>query len=81
MARRAGETFDGMRVMTSNVSDRTETDLLTLDVSDDALERAAAVADAQRITIGYCTHWYTCDWPLSPAERAALPGGERASHA
>jgi hypothetical protein len=67
-----------MRVMTSDDSDRTDTDLLTLDVSDDALERAAAVADAQRITIGYCTHWYTCDWPLSPAERTALPGGEQA---
>jgi hypothetical protein len=59
-----------MRVMTSNVSDQTETDLLTLDVSDDALERTAAVADAQRITVGHCTHWYTCEWPLSPAERA-----------
>jgi hypothetical protein len=81
MARRAGETFDGMRVMKSNVSDQTETDLLTLDVSDDALERAAAVADAQRITVGYCTHWYTCDWPLSPAERTDLPGGERAPRA
>ena len=67
--------------MKSNVSDQTETDLLTLDVSDDALERASAVADAQRITVGYCTHWYTCDWPLSPGERTDLPGGERAARA
>jgi hypothetical protein len=70
-----------MRVMTSSVTAQTETDILTLDVSDDALERAAAVADGPRITVGFCTHWYTCDWPLSPAERTALPGGERALRA
>jgi len=38
-------------------------DILTFDVSDDALERAAAVADGEAVTVGYCTHWYTCSWP------------------
>jgi hypothetical protein len=64
----------GPYVMKSNVNGKTEIDLLTLDVSDDALERAAAVADGQHITVGFCTHWYSCDWPLSPTERTALPG-------
>ena len=40
-------------------------DILTFDVSDDALERAAAVLDGQAAhTIGYCTHWYHCNWPV-----------------
>jgi hypothetical protein len=39
-------------------------DILTFDVSDDALERAAAVADGQAVTVGYCTHWYTFSWPM-----------------
>jgi hypothetical protein len=39
-------------------------DILTFDVSDDALERVAAVADGKAITIGYCTHWYNCNWPM-----------------
>ena len=40
-------------------------DILTFDVPDDALERAAAVSDGQAAhTIGYCTHWYHCNWPL-----------------
>jgi hypothetical protein len=39
--------------------------ILTFDVPDDALERAAAVSDGQVAhTIGYCTHWYHCNWPL-----------------
>jgi hypothetical protein len=39
--------------------------IFTFDVPDDALERAAAVADGQVAhTIGYCTHWYHCNWPL-----------------
>ena len=57
--------------MKSDVTGQTETDILTLDVSDDALERAAAVANGQRITVGICTDWYSCGWPLSPAERTA----------
>jgi hypothetical protein len=37
----------------------------TFDVPDDALERAAAVLDGQAAhTIGYCTHWYHCNWPV-----------------
>jgi hypothetical protein len=39
-------------------------DILTFDVPDDALERAAAVADGQSVTVGYCTYWYACGWPL-----------------
>ena len=40
-------------------------DVPTFDVQDDALERAAAVSDGQAAhTIGYCTHWYHCNWPL-----------------
>ena len=39
--------------------------ILTFDVPDDALERAAAVSDGQAAhTIGYCTHWYHCYWPV-----------------
>lgn len=34
------------------------------DIADDALERAADMADGRAITVGYCTHWYTCGWPL-----------------
>jgi hypothetical protein len=33
----------------------TDEDILTSDVSDDALERAAAIADGQAVTVGYCT--------------------------
>jgi hypothetical protein len=39
-------------------------DILTSDVPDDALERAAAVTDGQVVTVGHCTHWYHCGWPL-----------------
>ena len=40
-------------------------DILTFDVPDDALERSAAVSEGQAAhTIGYCTHWYHCNWPL-----------------
>jgi hypothetical protein len=40
-------------------------EILAFDVPDDALERAAAVSDGQAAhTIGYCTHWYQCNWPL-----------------
>jgi len=57
--------------MNSDVTGQTETDILSLDIADDVLERAAAVADSQRITVGACTHWYFCSWPLSPTERVA----------
>jgi hypothetical protein len=39
-------------------------DILTFDVSDGALERAAVVANGKAITVGYCTHWYNCNWPM-----------------
>jgi hypothetical protein len=38
--------------------------IFTFDVPDDALERAAAVHGQAAHTIGYCTHWYHCNWPL-----------------
>jgi hypothetical protein len=39
--------------------------ILTFDVPDDALEHAAAASDGQAAhTIGFCTHWYHCNWPL-----------------
>jgi len=47
--------------MKCNIAGQTETDILSLDISDEALERAAGVGDGQRITVG----------PLSPAQRAA----------
>jgi hypothetical protein len=68
----------GIGVMTNRVTAQTAADILVFDVSDDALERAATVADSQLLTIGACTHWYVCSWPLSPGERMAsrikLPG-------
>ena len=42
----------------------TDEDILTSEVADDALERAAVVTDVQVTTIGVCTHWYHCSWPL-----------------
>ena len=40
-------------------------EILTFDFPDDALERAAGVSDGQAAhTIGYCTHWYHCNWPM-----------------
>jgi hypothetical protein len=42
----------------------TDEDILILEVTDDALERAAAVGEVQIMTVGLCTHWYHCSWPL-----------------
>jgi hypothetical protein len=39
-------------------------EVLTPDLSDEELERAAAVRDGQAITIGSCTHWWHCSWPM-----------------
>jgi hypothetical protein len=39
-------------------------DILGFDISDDLLERAAIVDNGQRVTIGHCTHWWHCSWPL-----------------
>jgi hypothetical protein len=36
----------------------------TFDVPDEALERAAVATEAKITTIGVCTHWYHCNWPL-----------------
>jgi hypothetical protein len=37
-------------------------EILTFDVPDDALERAANVEQAY--TLAYCTHpWHQCPWP------------------
>ncbi len=58
--------------MKRNLTGQAESDILSDDVSDAALERAAAPGDGQqRITVGICTDRYTCGWPLSPAEGAA----------
>ncbi len=58
----------GVCVMMDNkVSGRLEPDedILSFDVADDALERAAAVADGRVITVAYCTQdWLSCGWPL-----------------
>jgi len=53
--------------MDSDVSEFAETDadILTFDVPDDALERAASV-ERQAFTWAYCTsawYWYDCSWP------------------
>jgi len=40
-------------------------DILTPDIPDDALERAADVAEGKITTWIYCTQaWYNCGWPL-----------------
>jgi hypothetical protein len=52
--------------MDNDASDLAELDgdFLTFHVQDDALERAAAVVAGRAVTIGYCTHWYHCNWPM-----------------
>ena len=54
--------------MDSDVIDLTGTDedILTFDVPDDVLERAAGVSDGdgRAMTWVYCTQaWYNCGWP------------------
>jgi hypothetical protein len=41
-----------------------DADILAFDVSDGALERAAMIPEGQAITIGQCTHWWHCSWPM-----------------
>ena len=51
--------------MHSNANDFAETDadILTFDVPDEALERAAGCA-ALVLTLALCTNdWYNCTWP------------------
>ena len=52
----------------SAMDDQTESDqkVLSFDVPDEALERAAS-AERQAVTFVYCTngyYWYDCNWPL-----------------
>jgi hypothetical protein len=54
----------GVCHMDSDESDFAETDadILTFDIPDDAIERAANAEQAY--TLAYCTHpWYQCPWP------------------
>jgi hypothetical protein len=55
-----------MTAMDSDVSDQAETDddMLSFDIPDDCLERAAGVGEGQAITLGVCTYWYYCRWPM-----------------
>jgi hypothetical protein len=53
----------GIGAMDSDVVE-TDDDILTFEVADDALERAAVITEVQVTTIGVCTHWYHCNWPL-----------------
>ena len=51
----------------SAMDDQTESDqkVLSFDVPDEALERAAS-AERQAVTFVYCTngyYWYDCNWP------------------
>jgi hypothetical protein len=52
--------------MDNEASDLAELDedFLTFDVQDDAPERAAVASAGQAVTIGHCTHWYHCNWPM-----------------
>jgi hypothetical protein len=52
--------------MNRDIADQIEIDqdILTFDVSDDALERTALIGEAKALTWMYCTHvWYNCGWP------------------
>ena len=51
--------------MDTDASNVVESDaaILTFEVPDDVLERAAAVTNGQAITVGICTDWYYCNWP------------------
>ena len=51
--------------MDTDASNVVETDenILTVEVPDDVLERAAVAIGVQITTIGVCTHWYHCNWP------------------
>jgi hypothetical protein len=54
----------GADAMDGEVKSQAETDedILTFDIPDDALERAADAEQAY--TLAYCTHpWYHCPWP------------------
>jgi hypothetical protein len=41
---------------------KTDEDILTFDIADDIVERAATAGQAY--TVAYCTHpWHYCPWP------------------
>ncbi len=53
--------------MDNDVNGRTETDAdsLSFDIPDDAVERAAGIAEGRAITWGFCTRdWIFCRWPM-----------------
>jgi len=52
--------------MNHDVVDCVEGDetILTVDIPDDTLERAAGSIEGHAVTWMYCTHvWYNCGWP------------------
>jgi hypothetical protein len=52
--------------MDRNFSSPAETDeqILSFDISDEALERAAEHSREHAVTWQFCTHvWYDCGWP------------------
>jgi hypothetical protein len=55
----------GIRAMETDARNvvESDSDILTFEVPDDVLERAAAVTNGQAITVGICTDWYHCNWP------------------
>jgi len=58
LANHRADAMDG--VVKSQIE--TDEDILTFDIPDGALERAANVEQAS--TWAYCTHpWYYCPWP------------------
>ena len=43
---------------------KNDEDILSAHAPDEALERAAAIAEERAITLVYCTNFYDCGWPL-----------------
>jgi hypothetical protein len=55
-------SYKGADAMDPESQVKTDEDVLTFDIPDDVLERAANVELAY--TLAYCTHpWYQCPWP------------------
>ncbi len=46
-----------------NCSTEPGENILTLEDSDEVLERAATVFASGAVTVAYCTFWYECGWP------------------
>ena len=48
--------------MDGQIKSQVDENVLTFDIRDEALERAAT--EQQAFTLMYCTHpWYYCPWP------------------